>query len=158
MDQLKFYKYCTAGLLILNIAALAFFFFSKPPPPPQDGGFGRQSAAQIMDLDEQQHDLFQKNAADHMQLMDKLNHEQKQLLLQYFASLNSGDAKLPEDSLIPGVLQLEKDKIESVYLHLAEIKTSLKPEQLAGYQSFVDDALRRILLIDKKSSGPPKDF
>lgn len=152
MKQLQFYKYSAAGLLVLNLAMVAFFFLTAPPH--QGGRADGQRAVDILKLDRQQDESFMPLAREHMQLMDDFNDQQRSLLKPYFNSLVEQNDTYNSDSLLHQVQLIERKKIESTYQHFQDVKALLRPEQEARFAAFVDHALQRILL-EQSNQGPP---
>lgn len=148
MKQLQFYKYAAGGLLLLNFMMLAFFFLTAPKAPPPTNG-GRKAAIDIMHLDEQQHDAFLELADRHIELMERFDDQQRNLLKQYFGDVALSGRNADSDSLLNQVLQKERNKIESTYQHLQDVKTILHPDQGHYFEEFVSSALE-IILMEKK--------
>ncbi|MFK7950735.1 MAG: hypothetical protein AB8G11_24325 [Saprospiraceae bacterium] len=147
MEQVKFYKYATIFLVILNISMVAFFFLTKPKGiPPR----GNKNAIEILKLDKTQKDTFLQYADIHKSLMKGFNKEQKALLKTYFQTLTDTTNIAITDSLLTEVQALERKKIESTYEHLAEIKIILNEEQEPRYQQFMNRVYRMILAEGKK--------
>lgn len=156
MNKLKFYKYATVVLLLINFGLLAFFFLHPGPPrgPKRKG----KNAQELMKLDDEQHELFLQMAKAHQLKMKNLDGLHKNALDRYFNTLISDSLTSEKKNLLEQVQLLERQKVESTYQHLVEIKSILKSEQMADYEVFVDHALKIILLQQKKGPPPPKDF
>ena len=161
MRSLLFYKWSTFLLLGINLACLSFMFFFRRPAPqnmkrerPAKG----ELAQKAMRLNDEQFQLFQLEAQQHISLMDSLNRRQKELLTSYFEPLSTRKENMDHDRLMRLVQQAEKTKIESTYQHFENIRKILKPNQYADFQRFMDRALRRILFKEKKNRRPPKDL
>ena len=137
MDKLTCYRYASIGLLVLNLAILAFFFLYRPmvggenPPPP---------SLDMLDMDEAQRDAVHGLATEHQAIMRSANERQKELLNQYFSHLAETDKTAPLK--LPAVyLRLEEEKISSTYAHFLQIKRLLRPEQRAQFPTFVHQSL-----------------
>ncbi|MEM9833203.1 MAG: hypothetical protein AAF944_21395 [Bacteroidota bacterium] len=156
MNKLKFYQYATGGLLLLNLIVITFFLFTKPRPPHRPEQVG-QRAIDIMRLDDKQHELFLQSVDQHKQQMSRFNNQQRDLLRTYFSSLLDSTNIANSDSLIKQVQVLERKKIEATYQHFQDINSTLKPDQQAGFESFVNQSVQRILTGNKNNPPPPKD-
>lgn len=154
MRQLQFYKFTTWGLLALNLFLITFFFLTKPDHPPQRDA--RARAVDIMKLDRQQHEAFLEYARQHIQKMEGLEQQQRDLLQRYFHTLADSSQLRDTANLMTAVSQLERQKIESTYHHLQEVESLLRPEQRVGFEKFIDSALE-IILLEKKNPLPPKE-
>ena len=155
MRQLQFYKYTTWALLILNLSMIAFFFLTAPPPP-HSGETRRKKAVDILSLDKQQNESFIMLARQHMRLMDDFSNQQRVLLTPYFNSLIDQSKIINSDSLLTQIQLLEQKKIESTYQHLKDVKSILRTEQHIYFEEFIEHALERILLEQKKNPLPSK--
>ena len=154
MKQVQFYKYATWGLLGLNLSLIAFFFLTAPPHHGKK--FGKLRANDILKMDEQQNESFLEFAQLHMNQMDELNIHQQNLLKPYFNRLIDTDKMIGPDSILNQVQLLERRKIESTYQHFQDVKAILNPEQYVNFEKFIDHALERILLKQKKPPLPIK--
>lgn len=157
MKQLQFYKYATFGLLALNIAIVAFFFVTRPKPPhgmPDQNMFKR--AAEMLKLDPQQSEQFEKSANAHKQKMKSINDRQRELLRPYFQILVDTSLSIDSSGVLVEIQKLEAEKVESTYRHFSEVKTQLKPEQQPYFEEFMLRALRMILL-EPQNAPPPKE-
>lgn len=148
MEQVKFFKYATFFLVALNISMVAFFFITKPKGiPPRHGN---RNALEILELDKTQKATFLQYAEAHKALMKDLNKEQKVLLKTYFQTLVEDKNLEVTDSLLAEVQALEKQKIESTYEHLTDVKSILNKEQQSHFQEFIDRVYEMILAESKK--------
>ena len=153
MKKLTLYKYTTGGLLLLNIAIIAFFVLMKPPHPRhgKKGQF-RNEAIRILQLDKNQADIFKKSAHKHHKMMVSIGNQQKALLLPYFKTIidTTGKSQIIYDALDQN-LRLENKKVEKTYSHFEEIKGILNTNQQANFEVFMTEALDRVLLKNKKN-------
>lgn len=156
MKNLRFYIYATWGLLILNLTMVAFFFLTAPPPSQGTHKRG-EKAVDILKLDKQQDESFILLATQHMQQMDDFNDEQRNLLKPYFNTLIDQSKSVDSDIILNQIQSLERKKIESTYQHFQEVKTILNPSQHLDYEYFIEHAIRKILIDQKKNPPPPKD-
>lgn len=147
MEQVKFYKYATITLVVLNIAMVAFFFLTKPKGKPHNG----RKVVEMLQLDEAQNDTFLKYVDTHKALMKGFNEKQKALLKTYFQTLTDTTNLAVTDSLLTEVQRLERQKIESTYEHLKDVRNILNEEQTPYFQEFMNKVYSRILSKDKKN-------
>lgn len=151
MDKLKFYRYAATGLLVLNLAILAFFFLYRPmvggPMGPPQATHGE------LKFDEEQLKAFHGLVEIHQVEMQRINRQQKELLADYFNTLSESQS----DSLVvvpKGYSSLEEEKINGTYEHFLQVKALLRPEQQQDFPAFVDRTLKNILGQGRKQ--PPK--
>lgn len=159
MDQLKFYKYATSGLLLLNIVIIAFFFLTRPKHPrPQTAENFAEEVKDILHLSDQQNEAFTTMAREHNESMKSINERQEQLVLPYFERLTDASDTLTRDSVLSEIQQLERQKIEVTYRHLEDLKGILDEDQLPHFKVFMQRFTSRVLGRDKKSPPPPKEI
>ena len=157
MKPLQFYKYATWGLLLLNVLIVGFFFLGPPPNGAHRGGSGPR-ATELLNLDEQQNQLFLASAKSHETKMNDITKEQKALLTAYFNHLVSNAPTTNKNDLLTQYEQLESQKIKQTYQHFSEIKNILNTEQEADFEVFINDILRFLLPDKRKNPPPPKEF
>lgn len=153
MDKLTFYRYTSIGLLILNLAILAFFFLFRPlmGGPPQ----GPPNTA-ILEMDAEQHAAFQGLVEDHQEIMRTANDRQKELLSQYFSQLADPTGS-PTGTFPEKYCEYEQEKIVGTYEHFLQVKGLLRPEQRAKFPLFIDQSLDQILGKAGKRRRRPQD-
>ena len=166
MEQLKFYKVASLGLLLLNLGIIAFFWFNRPPhshlPPPGQGPNNEATAFQnktigLLDLDEEQAATFRDLARGHGEEIGNLNRDQTNSLQAYFETAYQATTLAVRDSLLNGIQEIESRKIVTTLDHFLAVKALLDEDQLSEFDEFVSEAIGRILDVGKKSAPPPKD-
>lgn len=145
MEQVKFYKYAMIFLAILNVSMVAFFLITKPKGKPDN-----RNVIGILELDKTQKETFFQYAEAHKTLMNDFNKAQKAVLKTYFQTLTDTTNIAITDSLLTEVQALEREKIESTYEHLKEVKTILNEEQKPHFQKFMNRVYKMILAESKK--------
>ncbi len=155
MSQLKFYKYATFSLLLLNILLIGFFFLHRPPHSPNNMK-GKRTAMEALKLSDKQHDTFLGFAEKHVQHMHSIEEQQKELLNDYFLQLINTSKNIDSDSLLSKVQLLEREKIEKTYQHLEEVKSLLKKEQYIYFEGFMNHIMR--VLLGKKREKKPSSI
>lgn len=153
MDKLKFYRYAATGLLVLNLAILAFFFLYRPMV---GGPHGQMRPTHLeLGFDETQEEAFHSLAQTHQAMMRRINRQQKDLLADYFNSLDKNEAD--SAALVPkDYTRLEEEKISGTYNHFLQVKALLRPEQQQKFPTFVDRTLKHILGQGKNKPPRPK--
>lgn len=144
MKPLQLYKTATWILLLINLSMVAFFFLA--PPPPHQKGDARKKVHDMMKMDQQQNEAFLEFAQQHMQRMDDLNNQQRNLLRPYFRRLIDSTQNINSDTFFYQIQQLEREKIEATYQHFQEVKSILRPGQEASFGKFINFALDLILI------------
>lgn len=156
MSQLKFYKYATWALLLLNMGLLVFFLLTKPrpphPPPPHQF---QAEVIELLELNEQQISTFKKLAEEHGQKLTSINEQQQKRLPSYFNSLITSSNPINNDSILVELQRLEREKIEVTYQHFQDIKSMLNKNQLPHFENLMERFIDRLLL---KKSPPTKPF
>ncbi len=156
MKQLQFFKYATISLILLNVILLGFLLFKRPPFPHKKDN-NQKNAKEYLNLSKEQNESFLKLANQHIQDMKDLNEQQRDLLKVYFEGLVYPNDNHTQDSILLKVQDVERTKIESTYQHFTDVKKLLDPDQHKGFEVFLNHAIDRILLKEKKRSLPPKD-
>ncbi len=159
MSQLTFYKYATWGLLVLNIAIVAFMFLMRPGPrsrPTASSNNFRNEVIRALGLTEDQENTFKQLAAEHSQSLRAISEQQQGLLPPYFKSLSDSSKKIDEEAILRQFEQLERQKIEITHQHLLDVKSRLRGEQLANFDSFMDRFIDKLLLDNGRKPPPPK--
>ncbi len=118
----------------------------------------KETAKEILQLDEKQHTLFLDLANDHIKKMNAFDQEQKKLLSGYFAQTYDSNNVTNIDSVLVPYSVIEKQKLQSTKEHLKDIKKLLREDQLHYYQDFVDHSLKMILGKSRNRRPPKKDF
>ncbi|MEO1436184.1 MAG: hypothetical protein AAFV80_11660 [Bacteroidota bacterium] len=161
MPPLRFFKGTTIFLLIMNLVMVGFIFLKAPKPAAKSGPQRvplQEKAKDIMQMNDDQHTRFLASAQEHIHLVEDVEKQQKDLLDTYFAQLINGEAILNSDSLLAVVQQLEGEKITLTYQHLEALKGLLGPDQLAGFDVFMQEVLHLILTPKRKKPKVPKDL
>lgn len=136
-------------MVLINLLLLGFVFFQNKPQLGIPFHL-RMAAKHEMNLDDKQLEKFVESAERHKKAIRDLNEQQQALLQQYYLPLLHDKKNVNSASLEKAINQIEKRKLEITYQHFEEVKTMLRPEQMAGYQHFIQNALGRILGHQKK--------
>lgn len=171
MNHLNFYKYASLGLLILNIAMVAFFLLTKPKPPshrlgehagqhpgPDQRNSFEEKVIGILELNEDQQQNFQEYAQMHNGKLSSIAEQQEGLLLDYFDSVNNATNNTDTEIALTKFQQYDREKLEVTRDHLMELKNLLKEDQLPNFKEFMEIFTERIIRKQKKKPPPPKDF
>ena len=157
MNSLRFYKTASVVLLLLNVAMLTFFFLTRPKPHMSRED-GKKMIISSLKLNKQQHTKFVSLANTHLRQLEQYDEQQRALLRPYFNRLVQGQIGTDSKDAILDILTLERGKIESTYKHLQDVQNLLKPEQIKGFDEFVQKAVGRILYHKNNKALPPKEF
>lgn len=149
MDKLRFYKYATLGLVLLNIFILVFFIVIVGPPGR--GGMGRARAMDLLKMNKAQNESFEVSVVKHEERLDDFSKEQRKIVEAYFLRLINDDSKINADSLEQKLAALEVQKIQSTYQHFEEVKSSLSEEQIEHFDTFMRKVLNRGIGPAKKN-------
>lgn len=158
MSQLKFYKYSTWALLIINVAVLSFFLLSKPPP--RGGGPGRgpgggpggrahgleTEAVQILQLDDEQQTTFLELAKNHGKELRSIAKQERDQLRIYFDQLIKDTGSSDNAAILEQVKLLEEEKVTVTFEHFESIQALLREDQQVHFERFMKKALQ-ILLV-----------
>ncbi len=157
MRNEQFFKYTTLFLLLINIGLICFFFFSKPNHHHKNRRPNfLNKAFEILELDDQQKNQFEKLAEQHHQEILKIERTQKQKLAEYFEPLKRDTA---HNLLLQkqNIKALESQKIEVTYKHFLEVKKLLRDDQLDNFELFIDEFVQILLLRAKKNKKRAKE-
>lgn len=156
MKVSKIYKFATWALLLLNIALLAFFFLAPPPHMNRGNGPSKGIGKNMLNLDDEQKDLFQASANKHQRLMESLSKDQADLLNAYFDNLITFTDQSQKDSLLSNFTNVEAQKLELTYEHFEEVKEILTDDQLENFEKFISELLNRTVLKRNRRPKKPK--
>ena len=151
MDRLRLYKWSTFGLLLLNVALVAFLVFGRPRRHPDRVG----RAAQSLHLDAEQEAAFRVLAKAHHADVQALRERQAEALRSYFGGLTAGTPSSPA-AVPPAVLALEEEKLARTYEHLLDVRGLLHPRQEAYFEDFHRRVLGHVLETGKRRPKSPK--
>jgi hypothetical protein len=138
MKVSKIYKFATWALLLLNIALLGFFFLA-PPDMNRGNGPSKGMGKDMLNLGDEQKDLFQASANKHQRLMESLSKDQADLLNAYFDNLITFTNHSQKDSLLSNFTNVEAQKLELTYEHFEEVKEILTDDQFENFEKFISE-------------------
>ncbi len=154
MSTDRLYRIATWALLALNVLLIAYvgLFRHGPPPPPDDGSRFRSRAVKLLDLDEEQNELFKARADAHHEKIMELDRSQTDLIQRYFGGLATQTAI--DSSLQDELNRVQQAKLTETYGHFYQVKELLRPEQQANFEPFLKAALRRLLPESRPGKRP----
>lgn len=156
MKEVKFFKYLSILLLIVNIGVIVFFVFVKPAGTLAEN---RQGAIEILHLDKKQGKQFHGLVMEHHEKMRDLNKKEQMLLGRYFAPVaDSTINPVPKEQIWAVLKDIQRLKLEATYQHFEQVKQLLKPEQLPYLKEFIETVTSRNEDPQRKLPPPPKDF
>ncbi|MFK7926342.1 MAG: hypothetical protein AB8H47_30625 [Bacteroidia bacterium] len=161
MDQIKFYRFVIAGLLLLNLFVLAFFLFTQTEPRPNRAPRGTSFQAEvpgILELDSTQQLIFNDLADRHSQQTTNINQQQQALLLPYFESIADSSVDLDTEFALTQFQKLEREKLVITRQHFLEVKSILAPQQIPLFKILMERITDRVVRQEKKRRPRPKDF
>lgn len=145
MTNTNFYKYLSFGLIALNLILIALLIIGRP------NGQGPRPGKAPINFNDDQHEQFLTSVDKHKAQMSTLNNNQRDLLKVYFDKLTSDNYSDIDSVTIANILNIEKDKIESTYLHFLDVRELTDKNQKEEYEAFVEFALDRILTNSNKN-------
>jgi len=139
MNKQKFLSYAVVGLMLMNIALMAFLFFRKPPPPRgHRGGHNdgpKKMVIKRLGFDAEQSAEFEKLIDAHKASIANTEKSIRQSKDALFASIaNPNDAL--KDSLINRLGELQRDIERAHYTHFIELKSICRPDQIDEFNQF----------------------
>lgn len=158
MKELKFYKFATILLVVLNLCILAIVLLRNPSTHSKNNSRDfLKHAIRLLHLDEQQEEKFKHLSRQHHQQISRISEQQQDALTPYFQNLISkNDDEM--DSLIIEIENYEREKVEITYQHFQEVKALLKSDQYEYYEDFVQRAIKIIISTPIKKGPPKKKF
>lgn len=157
MKKLTFFQVATVLLLLINIALLVFFLSSrKGHTGPHPNGHAGSTAKEMLELNTEQHRLFEKYAEEHKAKVHALTRDQKKLLEKYFDDVKNDSSAKPDTNLISQWQSIEAKKLELTYQHLKEVQDLLEPEQMKHFEKFVQHIESRVLTQGEEKLPPPR--
>ncbi|WP_255156847.1 Spy/CpxP family protein refolding chaperone [Ferruginibacter sp. HRS2-29] len=161
MSKLKLLQIAVIGLLLINMAVLAWLFYGKPDRPPL-GMAGREGPADIiierLHFDKQQVQAYDDLIQQHRSAIRRLDGEIRETKNELYKTLTK-DASPTKDSLQEKLGALQKE-IETVhYNHFLDIKKLCKPSQAAYFEQLTDDLAGYFSPVKNRPphpDGPPE--
>ncbi len=140
MKKETLYVWIIAFLVLVNAVQLgAILLKPKPTAPPMHPPYAdfKEKAIETLHLDEEQAKLFAKSAAKHRDEINKLNRKEKRMVAHYFQE--------PSSSGLEAIEAIQSEKIKVTQNHFEEIESMLNEQQLPDFETFKNEAIKRIL-------------
>ncbi|CAN5618400.1 hypothetical protein BH11BAC3_BH11BAC3_01570 [soil metagenome] len=168
MSKIKLLSIAVIGLLLINIAIVAFLMFKKPPPslgerppmgqqgrpPGQDAG-PKKIIIEKLHFDKEQAAQYERLIEQHQAIIKSLNDSIKDAKNELYSSLTNENFT-GKDSLIAKLGLLQRRVELTHYEHFAAIKKLCKPDQLENYAALTKE-ISRFFAPPKKDGPPPRD-
>ena len=159
MNKLNFYRTAAIALLIINLSVIGYIVStndkSSHHPNDRRADF-KLEVVKMLNLDQEQDELFIESAKKHNQMMNSLDKKQSRILQKYFKGLVEGITESEKEQFIKEYNDIESQKINGTFSHFEEVKSYLRPEQIDNYKEFVNKAVDRLLNKGSKPPPPPK--
>jgi len=136
MNRSKLIGYIAAGLLISNIALVAFIFFAPHRRPAHEGP--RDIIIERLHFDPKQVEEYDRLITAHRKSIREKEGEMLLLKNRLYGSLTSGDT-IANDSLESGIgsIQIQIEKIH--YAHFNDIGKLCNADQKAEFEKLITD-------------------
>ncbi len=131
MSKVKLISSIAIGLLIVNLAILAFLFFNRPGHPGGEGP--RKMVIKKLGFDDSQIASYDALIETHKKEIKGVQEDLKKTKKELFSTLRSDHDATDENQLIEhiGGLQMRMEQIH--YAHFQALKSICKPDQMAAY-------------------------
>jgi protein CpxP len=160
MSKLKLLTIAVIGLLVVNLAMVAFFVLNRPSQRPegrlpmeQDGP--KNIIIEKLHFDKEQSAQYESLIEQHQVIIKSLNDSIKDAKNELYSSLTNQNFT-GKDSLIAKLGLLQRQIELTHYEHFAAIKKLCKPNQLDDYTALTKE-LSRFFAPVKKDGPPPRD-
>jgi hypothetical protein len=159
MSQVKFYKFATIGLILLNVLILSFFIFTMPKkggPPPGERPKFQSQVVETLKLNQDQQKEFDRLAKMHSELMKGINKEKSELIKPFFKNLTKDTIDINKDELLEKIEKLEGKRIIYTYDHFDDLKATLDANQIIAFEELMELFTDR-LVMSNNNTPPPRD-
>jgi hypothetical protein len=145
MNQIRFYRWLAAGLLLSNLMLLAFLFWRNSQPefargsmPPRPEG-PRNEIIERLHLDRAQTEAYDALIHEHRREIHDAQEQIRGLKEQLYQHLTKSDSRSDTDSLIQAIgdVQMSIERIH--YRHFQAIGALCRPEQRADFEKLTRD-------------------
>jgi protein CpxP len=145
MENLKFYKFVIALLLLLNIGTLAFLWTHRPP------GAGRgpfMFLVKATNMDDVQKGAYEQLRTEHRAQMNSFRANNSLLRGKLFELLATKDANAPEvQQMIDSIVSNGRQEEITTFAHFRKVRGLCRPDQQVKFDAAIGDAVQ--------SLGPP---
>ncbi len=136
LTKTKFLQIAVAALLLLNLGTLVYSRFGHRPPRP--GESLKKRAIEQLHFDAAQTAAYEKLIDGHRSAVRAKEGEMLAAKKQLYAGLK-GEVFPEKDSLAHRLGQIQTEIEDIHFTHFQEVKNLCRPEQMAGFQNFVDE-------------------
>ena len=137
MNKIRILTIIAVGMMLINMALLAFFFYSKPGPPREEGP--RKLVIEKLRFDATQTKQYDQLIEQHRRDIQSGQDHLRDLKNELFQTLRSDKDSGKKDELISmiGEAQVAIEQIH--YAHFEQLKAICKPDQIKAYDEMCDD-------------------
>jgi periplasmic protein CpxP/Spy len=160
MSKLKLLGIAVAGLILINLALLAFVFFAKPPRPEAMQTEGRppfpmrepkEIIIERLHLDKEQVAQYEILIQQHRKTINETDRQIGEVKNNLYITLSDGNTSV-KDSLQNVLAGLQREIENTHYNHFEAIKKLCKPEQLPAFTELTKELAR---FFAPRRNGPP---
>lgn len=157
MKRETFLTLVIVALLLLNFGTLGYLFLGKQHGPgkfpPPGGRVGNLLMEQLQFTGEQKKS-FEQLRYDHRTAMNKLDEQNKDLLVAYLELLKDESVNAAtKDSLEKQMAAIQTQKADITLNHFKQVKQLLTPEQQKRFNDLIPDLIE--VVAPAKQQGPP---
>lgn len=141
MQKTRFISILAAGLLLSNIALVAYIFWGHMGhnPPPRQGHEGpRDIIIERLQFSDAQVAQYDKLIQQHRRAVNESDEQLVALKNALYATLTGLDVHA-QDSLINAITQAQRDMEYVHYRHFEDIKKLCTPQQLTDFNALAAD-------------------
>lgn len=144
MEKSKLLTISVFGLLLLNLATLAFLFLNGPkghrPPPPGNQPRPKEVIIDQLHFDEAQQKEYGKIIHWHQGEIRKLDNNIRQTKNDLYALLSQSNVSIKsKDSLIALLNGYQKQIEETHFKHFDDIKKLCHPDQIEDFNALTEE-------------------
>ena len=144
MEKSKLLTISVLGLLLLNLATLAFLFLSGPKghrrPPHGDQPQPKEIIIDQLHFDANQQKEYGKIIEWHQSEIKKLDTEIRQTKNDLYALLNQPQVNIKTKDSLLGVLNGYQKQIEQTHFkHFEDIKKLCRPDQIEDFNALTEE-------------------
>ncbi|MBI3135152.1 MAG: hypothetical protein HYZ14_10810 [Bacteroidetes bacterium] len=127
MNKIRILTYTVIGLIVINLALIAFILFRKPPHRNPDGP--RNEIIEKLHFDDTQVAAYDLLIKDHRSSIRTAEDKIMQLKNELYGMLSDTLNTARKDSLIWELCNVQKTIEETHYAHFEAIRTLCNPDQ-----------------------------
>ena len=157
MSKIRILSFAVAGLLLVNVALIAFYFFGAPPPPAGEPRGNPEGPKMIiiekLHFDKSQQALYENLIREHQQGIRALDDRINAIKNELYATLREDSNPARKDSLLSQIALLQQQVELTHYNHFRAIRELCTPAQLGYYKDLTAELAR--FFSPPGREGPP---